>query len=115
MWSRMKVAPAAEDTDHLPADDLLEYERQVRQVREGLPELRHRHRLVLSRVTQLDTALDRFLDTLRWYQEAVVARDTRWARDARNIRYFRQPIGEAAVGLCEACADLLFEARILPP
>jgi hypothetical protein len=115
MWSRMKATLATEDNDHMPADDLLQYARQVRDVRERLRDLRHRHRLVLSRVTQLDTALDRFLDTLRWYEEAVVAEDNTWARDAHNIRYFLQPIGEAAVGLCEACADLLVEARLLPP
>jgi hypothetical protein len=115
MWSQMKVSPVGEDNDHMPADDLVKYERQVREVRQRLADLRHRHRLVLSRVTQLDTALDRFVDALRWYEEAVVARNNPWARDARNARYFLQPIGEAAVGVCEACADLLSESRLLPP
>jgi hypothetical protein len=114
MWSRIQVTPVLEDNDHAPADALLEYARQVMEVRERLTELRHRHRVVLSRVTQLDTALDRLQDALRWYEEAVVAKDNWWARDVRNTRYVLQPIGEAAVGLCEACADLLFEARRLP-
>jgi hypothetical protein len=115
MWSQMQVSPVGQDNDHMPAEDLLEYARQIREVRERLPDLRHRHRLVLSRVTQLDAALDRFLDALRWYEEAVVGKDNPWARDVRNIKFFLQPIGEAAVGLCEACADLLLEARLLSP
>lgn len=114
MWSRMKTNPVGEANDHAPAEALLEYARQVREVRERLTEMRHRHRLILSRVIQLDTALNRFEDALRWYEEAVAAKDNWWARDTRNTTYLLQPIGEAAVGLCEACADLLFEARLLP-
>ena len=110
----MQAPPVTEDNDHAPADAMLKYARQVTGVSERLPELRHRNRLVLSRVTQLDTALDRFLRALCWYEEAVVARDNPWARDVRNTRFLLQPIGEAAVGLCEACADLLVEARLLP-
>jgi hypothetical protein len=64
-------------------------------------------------VTQLDAALDRLLDALRWYEDAVVAKDNPWGRDVRNTRYLLQTLGEAAVGLSEACADLLFEARLL--
>jgi hypothetical protein len=113
MWNRMQVAPVGEDSDHVPADDSLGCARQVRQLRESLPDLRHRNRLVLSRVTQLDAALDRLLDALRWYEDAVVAKDNPWGRDVRNTRYLLQTLGEAAVGLSEACADLLFEARLL--
>jgi len=115
MWSRMRLTPVNEDDDHAPADDVVEYARRAREVRERLTGLRQRHRLVLSRVSQLDTALERFVDALRWYEEAVVAKDNPWARDVRNSRFLLQPIGEAAVGLCEACTDLLFEARLLPP
>lgn len=70
MWSRMQLIPVCEDNDHLPADDLLEYARQVGEVRERLGDLRHRHRLVLSRVTQLDIGVDRLMEALRWYDEA---------------------------------------------
>jgi hypothetical protein len=93
----MRAAPGSEDNDHLPADDQLQYARQVSEVRERLPDLRHRHRLVLSRVPHLDSALDRFLEALRWYEEAVASKDNPWARDVRNTRFLLQPIGEAAV------------------
>jgi hypothetical protein len=97
-----------EDDDQMPADELLAYARQAREVRE-------RHGVVLSRVTQLDAALDQFLDALRWYDEAVAKSKAR-AEDVRAVtRSFVLPIGEAAVKLCEACADVLFEARRLPP
>jgi hypothetical protein len=86
----------------------------VRQLRERLTDVRHRNRLVLPRVIQPDTALDRFLEALRWYAETVAAKDNWWARDMRNARYVMQPIGEAAVGLCEACADLQISSAAPP-
>ena len=108
MYAWTQLTPVSADNNHTPADDLLKYTRQAREVRQ-------RHGVVLSRVTQLDTALERFLDALRWYEEAV-ARDNPGAEDVRAAtRFYLLPIGEAAVRLCEGCADLLFEARLLPP
>ncbi|MBV8715247.1 MAG: hypothetical protein JO318_03910 [Chloroflexi bacterium] len=115
VWNRAQDTATGQDTNRTPADDLLGYAQQAIAARERLLALRQRHRVVLSHVAQLDLALDRFLDALRWYEGAAVAEDNPWPRDARAARYFLQPIGESAVGLCEACADLLFEARLLPP
>lgn len=55
------------------------------------------------------------MDTLRWFEEAVAVADKPWAQDVRKTKFLLQPIGEAAIALCEACADLLFEPRVLPP
>lgn len=115
MWNRIRLTPVSEDDEYRPAVDPLEYAQQVREVRERFTDLRRRHRLVLSRVSQLETALDRFLAALRWYEEEVVAKENPWARDVRNTRFLLQPIGEAAVVLCEVCADVLLEARLLQP
>ena len=108
MYAWTQVAQVSQGTDPTPADELVRYAQQAREVRQ-------RHGVVLSRVSQLDTALDRFLDALRWYEEAV-AKDSPGAEYVRAApRYYLLPIGEAAVRLCEGCADLLFEARLLPP
>lgn len=96
--AQIQYALSPADANTIPAEDLLAYAPRAREVRE-------RNGVVLSRATQLDRALERLLDALRWYQES----------HAERTYMFLLPIGEAAVGLCEACADLLVEARMLPP
>jgi hypothetical protein len=113
MWEWTQPPPGTEDNPPLPADELLESALQATQVRQ-------RHNQVLSRTTQVDTALDRFLEALHWYEAADVTQYASSAEDTRTAtawmsRWKRQRIGEAAIRLCEACADLLFEARLLPP
>jgi len=108
MYAWTQLTPVSGDTDRGLAGDLLGYARQA-------TEVRARHGVLLSRVTQVDRAVERFLDALHWYEEAVVA-DNPGTEDVRAAtRFYLLPIGEAAVRLCEGCAELLFDARLLSP